>query len=505
MFKLFKSIFKSIVNPVYNDPQVNDLSKKYPNTFGFFKNRLSPRKKFGLYLTLGIIVSLVFVFMFFSFVENVIHTESIVRADARVINLLQMLRTPEFSNLMLFFTYLGNWEVVFFGALLLCIAFAFYTKYNYIKAILVSIVFGELFVWLVKNIVQRPRPLLVNALIQEGSFSFPSGHAFISISFYGLLTYFLYKNSKTKLQKFLVLLLGLSLIVLIGFSRVYLGVHWPSDVLASYFAGLSFLAIIITMFEIKDKFEPYNNIKVNLDKKFPKYFILALFLTWVIFLGFFFQTHPLNFHSPTKNINMILESEISNNLFLNISKTSEDLMGNPIEPINIIIVGNETSLRNTFEEAGWHENDKINVKTIILDIRALIFNISYPQSPGVPSFWNAEPNNFAFEQPTTKNSIHERHHIHFWKTSLVTDTGKDIWFATAHFDKKIIRKSSSVLIVHDIDPFVDNERDKVKEDLLKTNGVISVKEVNVVNQTLGANAAGSSFYTDGKAEVIFLR
>ena len=40
---------------------------------------------------------------------------------------------------------------------------------------------------------------------------------------------------------------------------------------------------------------------------------------------------------------------------------------------------------------------------------------------------------------------------------------------------------------------------------MKTNGVISVKEVNVVNQTLGANAAGSSFYTDGKAEVIFLR
>ena len=98
-----------------------------------------------------------------------------------------MLRTPEFSNLMLFFTYLGNWEVVFLGALLLCIIFAIYSKWYYIKAILISIIFGELFVWLVKNIVQRPRPLLVNALIQEKSFSFPSGHAFISISFYGLL------------------------------------------------------------------------------------------------------------------------------------------------------------------------------------------------------------------------------------------------------------------------------------------------------------------------------
>ena len=101
--------------------------------------------------------------------------------------------------------------------------------------------------------------------------------------------------------------------------------------------------------------------------------------------------------------------------------------------------------------------------------------------------------------------IHFLNHIHFWKTNIVTDTGKNVWVATAHFDTKVQLKSSGIFVTHSIDPLVDKERDKVKEDILKTENVQSIKEINVVEPTLGKNAAGSLFFTDGKAYIIYLK
>jgi undecaprenyl-diphosphatase len=127
-------------------------------------------------------------------------------------------------------------------------------KWSYFRSLLIFVLGGELFVWIIKNIIERPRPPLTNALVIENSYSFPSGHSFIAIAFYGLITFFLFESLKKKYLKTLIVIFGLVLIILIGSSRIYLGAHWPSDVLASYTSGLAWLSFIITITHIKRKF-----------------------------------------------------------------------------------------------------------------------------------------------------------------------------------------------------------------------------------------------------------
>lgn len=96
-----------------------------------------------------------------------------------------------------------------------------------------------------KNILQRPRPTDYR-IINETGYSFPSGHSMISMAFYGYLIYLIYKYVKNKYIKISLIAFLSILIVLIGISRIYLGVHYTSDVLAGFLISISYLVIYIS-------------------------------------------------------------------------------------------------------------------------------------------------------------------------------------------------------------------------------------------------------------------
>ena len=109
----------------------------------------------------------------------------------------------------------------------------------------VNLIISTLLNQTLKYIIQRPRPTEFR-LIDESGYSFPSGHSMISAAFYGFFIYLIYKNVKNKYLKWgLISLLSL-LIILIGISRIYLGVHYTSDVLAGFLIAISYLIIFIT-------------------------------------------------------------------------------------------------------------------------------------------------------------------------------------------------------------------------------------------------------------------
>lgn len=95
---------------------------------------------------------------------------------------------------------------------------------------------------LLKNIVQRPRPNEFR-LIDENGYSFPSGHSMVSMAFYGFLIYLIYKFVKSKRLKWALIIILSALIITIGISRIYLGVHYTSDVLAGFTISVSYLVI----------------------------------------------------------------------------------------------------------------------------------------------------------------------------------------------------------------------------------------------------------------------
>lgn len=97
-----------------------------------------------------------------------------------------------------------------------------------------------------KFLIKRPRPSDYNLIIEKG-FSFPSGHSMIAMAFYGYIIYLIYKEVKNKYIKWSLISILTTIIILIGLSRIYLGVHYASDVLAGFIISLAYLIIFISL------------------------------------------------------------------------------------------------------------------------------------------------------------------------------------------------------------------------------------------------------------------
>jgi membrane-associated phospholipid phosphatase len=103
-----------------------------------------------------------------------------------------------------------------------------------------------LFNYVIKFAVSRSRPTAeqVQILVQESNKGFPSSHAFFTTIFLGMLAYLFYTHANKKYQRILSILVPVTLILLVGFSRIYLGVHWASDIIGGYLLGAFFLVIL---------------------------------------------------------------------------------------------------------------------------------------------------------------------------------------------------------------------------------------------------------------------
>ena len=101
---------------------------------------------------------------------------------------------------------------------------------------------------LLKNIIQRPRPSGIKLIIENG-YSFPSGHSMASMTFYGFLIYLIYKYVKNKKIKWSLISMLSILIVAIGLSRIYLGVHYISDVLGGFLISISYLIVYTSLID----------------------------------------------------------------------------------------------------------------------------------------------------------------------------------------------------------------------------------------------------------------
>ncbi len=153
------------------------------------------------------------------------------------------LRCDELTIVMKLFTFFCSVEFL----LLVCVL-TFILGKNKRKASLISINLIIVFLLnnIVKLIIQRPRPSITEFLINEGGYSFPSGHSMVSMAFYGYIIYQIYKNKNIGSIKKAIYSVGLFfLIFMIGLSRIYLGVHYASDVLAGFLLSISYLMIFI--------------------------------------------------------------------------------------------------------------------------------------------------------------------------------------------------------------------------------------------------------------------
>ena len=495
IFAFIFSIWLSVQQAIMDNADVKAFIKRHQTLASFLKKRLDKKDFYGLPLTL-LSLSLIYLTTLFSgTVEGVINADLVVAADVRTANLLTIFRTTELNHFFIFITLLGKWQVIMIFTIAAGLIFWLNCKKTYITPLLTGLVGSEVFVLIGKLLVQRARP--ETALYPETSFSFPSGHAAIAVTFYGFITYILIKSTKQWKLKTNAFFVGMLLIMLIGFSRLYLGVHYASDVWGGYLAGAIWLIIAISANEYFLSKKQTQTIFIKTTKK--------IWLTGVIIIMAIscYIIFAFNYNVPTIEAYKIQPSTINNISALFTTdklKYTETLKGNKQEPISFVIIAkNNQQLMELFKNAGWFLADEISIYSATKLATSAAWKKSYEQAPMTPDFWNTKVHDFGFEKADQNNNVRSRHHTRFWQTNYQTQEGYNIYVGAASFDSNI-----KWGVTHKIDPDIDIEREFLFSDLQKTGMITNVQKKQLVKPILGKNFSGDLFFTDGQAYILTL-
>lgn len=232
-----------------HQPVVQRLRQRYPKLSQFFINRFNTKLFVGLPLTLVLLVFVVNLALLSQLTESVLDSEWIVTVDKEFTSLLFDTRSNTLSQVFYAFTLLGEREAVFIIGGVASAIFLYRRNYAALFAFWLTLAGVGLTTRYGKTLISRERPVDVAYYVVE-HFSFPSGHATTAIALYGLLAYFLYRHYHAHAQRKLLLWLAAVLILVVGFSRIYLGVHYLSDVLAGFLLGALWLLVGISLVEV---------------------------------------------------------------------------------------------------------------------------------------------------------------------------------------------------------------------------------------------------------------
>ncbi|GBE19640.1 MAG TPA: phosphatase PAP2 family protein [Candidatus Pacearchaeota archaeon] len=202
---------------------------------------------FSRYHLYALILNIFSLYLFSKMVEDIIDGELITKLDVWLNAKVVMFWNPFFNKIMIFITNIASPSHLFALSLILFGILIYKKKWYYSLLLLFSMVGGLLFELLTKLIIQRARP--ENALIEVSGYSFPSGHATMAIIFFSLLLYSFKDDIKNSLLKKGFIIMNIFLFLIIGFSRVYLNVHWFSDIISGFALGLFWLTLLILIFK----------------------------------------------------------------------------------------------------------------------------------------------------------------------------------------------------------------------------------------------------------------
>jgi len=160
--------------------------------------------------------------------------------DTYIYKIIYGLRNAFWDFIFINITKMGNITII----LIIVIALLLKINRKNQEILSLTVILTVLSNQLIKLIVKRPRPNHIR-LIRQAGYSFPSGHSMISIAVYGFLLYYIQKKYKKKYSKVIISTILVLLIIMIGISRVYVGVHYPSDIVGGYFLSIYILKMVI--------------------------------------------------------------------------------------------------------------------------------------------------------------------------------------------------------------------------------------------------------------------
>ncbi len=238
---------RALMARVIDRPVVVRIRQRYQTQLGFLVGRLRPGGALGLALTLQLIALGLTGWAFGAVMQDVVTGGGAVRIDGPITRALLDRQVQWLTDVMQVVTDLGGWlSLAVLVVVIGLVARRYTSSWTPLLVLSVALVGGVLLSDMVKSLVARPRPTLAAAVVVPGEgFAFPSGHATYAIAVYGGLAYLAAGWFRPWTAKVAAWTIAVVVVLLVGFSRVYLGSHWTTDVLGGYALGAVWLAAVL--------------------------------------------------------------------------------------------------------------------------------------------------------------------------------------------------------------------------------------------------------------------
>ena len=201
------------------------------------------RVTIGFSLLGALLIDVTALFVFGWLAEEVLEGDT-QTFDAIVRNAVHQLITPGLTHLMQAFSVLGSVAVITALSLLAICIFVYFHHVRTAALVAITMLGAGVLDLALKHTFHRARPMGFFG-ISPSSYSFPSGHALGSLCFYGVLAAILSARVRGRAARFCIWIATTILVTLIGFSRIFLGVHYPSDVIAGYCAAAVWVGMLV--------------------------------------------------------------------------------------------------------------------------------------------------------------------------------------------------------------------------------------------------------------------
>ena len=185
---------------------------------------------------------------------DTLKTETLATYDQNITNYIISYRSPALTNYFIFVTNIG--DVYGYLIVIVCtllISILKFKRWKYVAQITIVLALSAVSNMILKRFIDRARPGIEH-LVSVETLSYPSGHAMSAMAFYGFVIYLFYRFKMNLFLKWVVMLIFLLLILSIGISRIYLGVHYPSDIAGGFIAGFIWVVFCVLLFDLIELF-----------------------------------------------------------------------------------------------------------------------------------------------------------------------------------------------------------------------------------------------------------
>ncbi|WP_308636323.1 phosphatase PAP2 family protein [Paenibacillus silvisoli] len=184
----------------------------------------------------------------FQVLSMLVSRNKLTQFDESIISAIQGQENDTLTAIAKFFSKIGSSSIFIPAVLVIAVILFVVLKHRKELVLLLGGLLGStLLNSLIKSIYKRARPD-IHRIVEQTGFSYPSGHSMASFTFYFLITYLLWRHVPRRRWRIALLIFSAAMIVCIGLSRIYLGVHYPSDILAGYWVSALWVALCIRLF-----------------------------------------------------------------------------------------------------------------------------------------------------------------------------------------------------------------------------------------------------------------